>query len=127
MPRCIYLCLILRKKMKASNHLYILSKGRLGAVNKKDGSLVWEVKLKTYLSNGLSLSIGQLTVEGNRIYVASTGVLLCLATKDGSLVWKNELKGWGYQYVSMAGDQGSAVAQASQDAGAMAAIVAATA
>lgn len=81
--------------MKQNNQLFILSNGKVAAINKKDGAIVWEVRLKQYLSNGMKLTIGQISVEDDKIYIASTGILLCLSAKDGSLVWKNELKGWG--------------------------------
>jgi outer membrane protein assembly factor BamB len=97
--------------MKPNNTLFILSNGRLGAINKKDGQIIWEVKLKQYLSSGLSVGIGQISVEGDKIYVGTNGILLCLSTKDGSLIWKNELKGWGYNFVSLANvnNEGAAV------------------
>jgi outer membrane protein assembly factor BamB len=114
--------------MKQSNHLFILSNGRVAAINKKDGSIVWEVRLKEYVSTKMSMSIGQINVEGDKIFVGSTGILVCLSTKDGSLVWKNELKGWGYNFVSMANTSNEAAgAAAIQAAAATAAVVAATA
>jgi outer membrane protein assembly factor BamB len=88
--------------MRQLNALFILSNGRLAAINKKNGEIIWEVKLKQYLNNKLSLTIGQLSVEGDKIYVGCGGILLCLSTKDGSLIWKNELKGWGYNFVGLA-------------------------
>jgi outer membrane protein assembly factor BamB len=44
--------------MRQPNALFILSNGRLAAINKKTGEIIWEVKLKQYLSNKLSLTIG---------------------------------------------------------------------
>ena len=89
------------KPMK-QNNLFILSKGRVAAINKKDGNIVWEVKLSSYVGSSVAYSIGQITVEDNKIYVGVAGILVCLSTKDGSLIWKNELKGWGFQFISMA-------------------------
>lgn len=111
--------------MKQS-HLFILSNGRVAAINKKDGAVVWEVKLKEYLSRGMTLSFGQITVEGDKLFIGSTGILLCLRTKDGSLVWKNELKGWGYNFVSIANSGNDAAVAAASQAAASAAVVAAT-
>ena len=104
--------------MKTTPVLYILSNGRVAAVNKKDGSIVWEVKLKQYLSSKMTLTYGQITVEDNKLYIGSTGMLICLSTKDGSLIWKNELKGWGYSFVSMAGAGNEAAASAAGNAAA---------
>lgn len=88
--------------MEANNILYILSKGRVAAINKKDGSIQWEIKLKAYGISGFANDVGQIIVEDNKIYIGCAGRLVCLDTKDGSLLWKNELKGWGFGFVSMA-------------------------
>jgi outer membrane protein assembly factor BamB len=112
--------------MRTINALFILSNGRLAAINKKNGEIIWEVKLKQYLSNKLSLTIGQLSVEGDKIYVGCSGILLCLSTKDGSLVWKNELKGWGYNFVSIANTGNEAASAASDSAAAATTVIVAT-
>ncbi len=113
--------------MKQKSWLFIFSNGRVAAINKKDGSIVWEVKLKEYLSTSMRLSFGQINVEDDKIYVGSSGILLCLRTKDGSLVWKNELKGWGYQFVNIANvNSDAASAAAISAAAATAAVIAAT-
>jgi outer membrane protein assembly factor BamB len=111
--------------MKKKDYLYILSNGRVAAINKKDGSIVWEVKLKAYLSAATALTYGQLTVEDDKLFIGASGMLLCISTKDGALVWKNELKGWGYNFVSMANVSNEA-ASASASAAASAAITVAT-
>lgn len=116
--------------MKQNNLLFILSNGKVAAINKKDGSIVWEVKLKQYLDTSMKLTMGQISVEGDKIFVGSTGILLCLSTKDGSLIWKNELKGWGYSFVSMSNANNEAASAAAaiamQAAAAGAAVIAVT-
>lgn len=113
--------------MKPNNHLYIFSNGRVAAINKKDGQITWEVKLKQYVTNGVSNAVGQISVEDSKIFVGVSGVLLCLSTKDGSLIWKNELKGWGFQFVSLANvNNETAGAAASIAASAATAVIAAT-
>ena len=87
--------------MKQNNALFILSNGRVAAINKKDGQIIWEIKIKQYLDGAITMSIGQLVVEDDKLFIGASGILLCLSAKDGSLIWKNELKGWGYQFVSM--------------------------
>ncbi len=104
--------------MKKQNLLYILSNGRVAAVNKKDGAIVWEVKLKEYIKNSMVSGIGQLMNEGDKLYVGVSGMLLCLSAKDGSLVWKNELKGWGYNFVSIANTSNDAAGAATEQAAA---------
>ncbi len=96
--------------MKKVNHLFILSNGRVAAIDKKQGNIIWEIKLKDYVGSSMSMAIGQLMVEDNKIFVGASGVLLCLDAKDGSLLWKNELKGWGYNFISLAGVSNEAAA-----------------
>ena len=112
--------------MRPAPALFILSNGRLAAINKKNGEILWEVKLKQYLNNKISLTIGQLSVEGNKIFVGCSGILLCLNTKDGSLLWKNELKGWGYNFVSMANVGNEAASAEADNAAAASTIIVAS-
>lgn len=98
--------------MKKKPLLYILSNGRVAAIDKKNGQIVWEVKLKSYVKSGMSSVIGQISLEGDQLFIGVGGILLCLSTKDGSLVWKNELKGWGYNFVAMANQNSDAAAAA---------------
>jgi len=113
--------------MKQNNYLFIFSNGKVAAINKKDGQIVWEVKLKQYTGSSVSNAVGQINVEDNKIFVGVSGILLCLSTKDGSLLWKNELKGWGYQFVSMANANNEAsAASAIRAAAATTAVIAAT-
>ncbi len=108
------------------NNLFILSNGKVAAINKKDGSIIWEIKLKQYVKNATTMSaIGQISLEGDKLYIGVSGILVCLYAKDGSLVWANELKGWGYSFVSMANVNNDASAATAQ-AVASAALVAAT-
>lgn len=112
--------------MKKTNHLYILSNGRVAAINKKDGEIIWEVKLRQYVSRTMSFYFGQISVKDNKLFIGSSGILLCLSTKDGSLIWKNELKGWGYQFVSMANVNNEAASAAAISSATTTAVIAAT-
>ena len=109
--------------MKQSDVLFILSTGRVAAISKKDGTIIWEVKLKDYGLGGMTHHVGQIMVEKNRIYVGCAGLLACLDTKDGSLIWKNELKGWGFNFVSMANVNSDAAGAAIEAAAAANVIV----
>jgi len=104
--------------MKQKNILYILSNGRVAAIDKKDGQMLWEVKLKQHGVSATSYAVGQICLEGDKLFVGVSGILLCLDSKDGSLKWKNELKGWGYSFVSMAnaGMEANAAAVAASSA-----------
>ncbi len=105
------------------NNLFIFSNGKVAAISKKDGTIIWEVKLKQYIKSTLSYSVGQISMEGDKLYIGVSGILLCLKAKDGSLVWINELKGWGYGFVSVANVNNDAGAAAIQAAAANAAAV----
>ena len=113
--------------MKKQNHLFILSNGRVAAIDKKNGEIKWEIKLKEYVGSKMSMTLGQLVVEEDKLYVGGSGIVLCMNARDGSLIWKNELKGWGYNFVSMANVSNEAgVAATMQAAAASAAVTAAT-
>lgn len=105
--------------------LYIFSNGRVAAIDKKSGDILWEVKMKEYVSATVAYNIGQLMAEGDKLYLGVAGIILCLSAKDGSLIWKNELKGWGYNFVSIAGADAAGAEIAAQSA-ATASVIAAT-
>ncbi|RYD70416.1 MAG: hypothetical protein EOP53_25460 [Sphingobacteriales bacterium] len=114
--------------MKQKNILYIFSNGRVAAIDKKDGQIIWEVKVKQYLGSSMSYSVGQINVEDDNIFVGVSGVLICLNRKDGSFKWKNELKGWGYSFISMGNvsNEASAAAFAAAQAASTATTAAST-
>ncbi len=112
--------------MKKNEALYIFSNGRVAAINKKDGSIIWEIKVKQYISTSASYTVAQISVEADKIYVGVSGIILCLSTKDGSLIWKNELKGWGYSFVSIANAGIVDQTHSSSAAAVSAAVIAAT-
>lgn len=108
------------------NYLFILSNGRVSAINKKDGQIIWEIKLRQYLSSSVTNAVGQISVEDNKIFVGISGILLCISTKDGALIWKNELKGWGFEFVSIANVNNDAASAAAISTTAAATTVIAT-
>ncbi len=111
------------------NNLFIFSNGRVASINKKDGTIKWEVKLKQYVKNIMGSAVGQISLEGDKLYIGVSGMLVCLSAKDGAFVWANELKGWGYSFVSMANvgnDAGTALQSATASVAASAATAAAT-
>ncbi len=111
-----------------NNNLFILSNGRVAAINKKDGSIIWEIKLKQYVKTASTMgTIGQISLEGDKLFIGVSGILVCLYAKDGSLAWTNELKGWGYSFVSMANVNNESNAAAASAAAAAATLAATTA
>lgn len=112
--------------MRTDNKLFILSNGRVAAIDKKTGEIAWEVKLKEYIKTTLSHTVGQIFLEDDKLYIGVSGILLCLSAKDGSFRWKNELKGWGYSFISIANANTGAAAQDQANAAAMTAAIAAS-
>lgn len=102
-----------------TDKLYILSYGKIAAINKKTGAIIWEKKLKEYISAMSLYSVGQLMAEGDNLYIAISGKILCLKAKDGSFVWKNDLKGLGYQFISLANHNSEAYVAMQQQQSAM--------
>ncbi len=109
--------------MRYKNALFILTNGRVAAIDRKNGEIIWEVKLKTHLGHSVGYNVGQIMVADDKLYVGISGYLVCMRAKDGSLVWKNELKGWGLQFISMANAGNEAAASAIQQAAAASAAV----
>lgn len=73
-------------KNERTKHFYIFNNARIAKINKSNGEIVWEVKLKEHdLSH---VTIGSLKVEDDKIYFGGYGKLLCLKEKDSSLIWK---------------------------------------
>ena len=99
--------------------LYIFSHGKVAAMNKANGEIIWSVKLKDYLGQK-GMAFGNILHENDKLYIGTSGYVVCLSAKDGSLLWKNELKGWGFNMVSFA-NAGDANAAASAAANAAAA------
>ena len=112
--------------MKQTN-LFILSNGKVACINKKDGSILWEIKINQYAKSIMTGAIGQISLEGDKLFIGISGVLVCLYAKDGSLVWINELKGWGFGFVSMANVNNEAANAVALQAAAAAAIIAGSA
>ena len=89
--------------MARKDKLYIFSNGKVAAIEKRDGNIFWEVKIKDIFKNASYATFGTIYEENGKLFVGFSGHIVCLNAKDGSLLWKNELKGWGYQHVSIAG------------------------
>jgi outer membrane protein assembly factor BamB len=104
--------------------IYIFSYGRVAKLNKEDGEIVWQIKLKDL---GISMynAFGDLRVEGDKLFLGISGHIICLSEKDGSLIWKNDLKGWGYNYISIANDAANHSEKASSSAASQAAAISA--
>lgn len=111
--------------MKKQNTLYIQSNGRVAAIDKLNGDVIWEVKLSQYVK-GTTFHHATLLLKNDCLYVGVSGILFCLNAMDGSLLWKNELKGWGYYFVSIAGTSSEASSASMTASAATAAVITAS-
>ena len=84
----------------SSNIIYIGSKAQVAAINKQDGTTLWQTKLK----GGVGQSFVSLLVEAGRVYAHTHGELFCLDGETGTVLWQNDLKGLGYDIASLASE-----------------------
>jgi len=64
-----------------SNQLLFLNSGKIKALNKEDGELIWQ-------SQDIEGSTLNLTTDNGKIYFQTNEALYCLDGSDGSQVWK---------------------------------------
>jgi len=77
-----------------SDILLLGLKGKVTAVSKIDGSILWCTELK----GGVFSSGGFVTLisDGKYVFAYSTGQLHCLDLATGEPQWANDLPGYGY-------------------------------
>ena len=54
--------------MRNKNMLFIFSNGKVAAIDKKSGDIIWEIKIKDYTNQSMHYYYGQ-TVEWNANYL----------------------------------------------------------
>lgn len=85
--------------MKIDNRfLYIYSAGKAAKINKQNGDIIWQVKLRELGS----ATVANVKIEGDKLYIGAKGKLICINEKDGEIIWANSLTGWGYNYIIFA-------------------------
>jgi outer membrane protein assembly factor BamB len=70
--------------------LFVGFNGRVVALEKRSGELVWDWKCPKPASQMIAI-----LVEGERIYASSAGYTYCLDALSGEQLWDNPLKGLG--------------------------------
>src|SRR6516164_2850000 len=81
--------------MNANEMLLVALNGRVTALKKDGGEIVWSTKLPG------RANFVTLTGDGNKVYAASIGEIHCLDLISGKLLWSNGLKGHGWGLASV--------------------------
>lgn len=76
--------------MSLEDLLFVGFNGRVVALEKRSGELVWDWKCPKPTSQMVAI-----LVEGERIYASSAGYTYCLDALSGEQLWDNPLKGLG--------------------------------
>ena len=92
-------------EFQEDRYLYIGTNGRVAAIDPSDGSIIWEVSLKTagLMSSTTGEDVNILYKEG-LVFAGCNGHLFCLDAYTGDMVWENGLKGFGYNDIVLALD-----------------------
>ncbi|CAG8686082.1 6364_t:CDS:1 [Funneliformis caledonium] len=78
------------------NLLVCSTAGEVFAINKTDGTRVWNSKL-----SGVGYGVGALFVFDNKVYVGMNGHLIALNLADGAVIWNNPLSTMWWSEVSV--------------------------
>lgn len=81
---------------------YVGLNGRVIAMNRYSGDVVWEWQTNKGRSSFVSMML-----DGDRLLVSTNGYIFCLDPVYGQEVWSNPLKGFGTGIVSFATTNGS--------------------
>lgn len=74
--------------------VYVGIRGHVLALNRSDGSIQWERKLK-------GSDFVTLTWDQNEVLAITSGEAFCLNAADGTVLWHNRLPGWGTGFASL--------------------------
>ena len=80
--------------------LFVALNSKVLALDRYDGSVVWQWK------SPKAASFLSLLLDGDRLIVAANGYVYCLDPLFGQEVWSNPLKGFGVGIVSLASVRG---------------------
>ncbi|MGB8353032.1 MAG: PQQ-binding-like beta-propeller repeat protein [Chthoniobacteraceae bacterium] len=83
--------------MNPNSVLFVGIKGKVTAINKRDGVILWTTKL----SGGLGDDFVTLTCDDTMLYAAARGEIHCLDITTGNVLWINRLKGYGIGVASL--------------------------
>ncbi len=74
--------------------VYLGIRGHVLGLNRNDGSILWETKLK-------GSDFVTLTWDGSEVFAITAGEAFCLSAADGTILWHNKLPGWGTGFASI--------------------------
>jgi len=89
--------------MSTSNLVFIGTKSKVAALDKRTGAIQWE----TFLASGMGGGFVTLLVDGPLIIAHTAGQVFCLNALTGETIWNNSLPGFGYGLASLATANGS--------------------
>lgn len=91
-----------RRKRRASDLLFVGTRGHVRAVSKRTGRLAWDLSLP-----GTGYEVVTILVEDDVVYAGSRGHLFAIDAVSGALIWQTGLKGLGYEAMTIATVNGS--------------------
>jgi hypothetical protein len=106
--------------MSIDRLIFVGLNGRVSALDRDTGEIVWETREK--LAGDVSLLL-----DGDRLLAALNGYLYCFDPRDGRVLWQNPLKGYGLGVASLTSVRGQSSQGAAQAAARQAAVAASTA
>lgn len=74
--------------------VYVGIRGHVLGLNRSDGSILWERKLK-------GSDFVTLTWDREEVLAVTAGEVFCLNATDGAILWHNRLPGWGTGFASI--------------------------
>jgi outer membrane protein assembly factor BamB len=93
--------------------IFVGLNGRVSALDRDTGEIVWEAQEKW--AGDVSLLL-----DGDRLIASLNGYLYCFDARDGRLLWQNPLKGYGCGFTALTSVRGQSSHAAAQQAAAAA-------
>jgi hypothetical protein len=100
--------------MSIDRLVFVGLNGRVSALDRNTGEIVWETHEKW--AGDVSLLL-----DGDRLIAALNGYLYCFDPRDGRVLWQNPLKGYGCGVAALTSVRGQSTQAAAQQAAAIAA------
>lgn len=95
--------------MKIDDLVFVGLNGRVAAMDRKSGQIVWS-------NDKLKGGYVSLLLDGDRLIVSSNGYLFCLDPLNGNVIWDNPLTGYGTGVASMVSVRGQSSSTVSMQA-----------
>lgn len=80
--------------------VYVGIKGKVIALSRTTGEIVWSTRLGEGLLSGSAFV--HLVVDGSDLFATTQGTISCLDAATGETRWQNGLKGYGFGIASIA-------------------------